>query len=409
MLIDIVTSFPEYFTNLRVSMLGKAQNKGLLTINTHDLHDWTHDKHRSVDARPIGGGPGMVMKPEVWAECLDELLSIRPNADLHENVDLQPCKESQVVANEPSRHDSQLLLDIPPHQESPLHTDVSSYESLQSDVDLPSCNDYSPTNELSGNSDSADNDAAHSCDNSVTMKQFDATNPLGDTEPLDTEPLDTNTLGTNNQLGTTSVRSAALTQTAVSQLNHSQINPSQTTLIFANPSAPLFNQRAAQALSTHEHLIFGCGRSEGYDGRIPQYYRSLGYDVCEYSIGDYVLNGGEVAVCVMIEAITRLIPGYMNNYDSVLFESYSGTESLLEHRQYAKPAHWRDMDVPDILLSGHHAKVERFRRDESLRRTSEIRPDIIERLEVAALDKHDLATLSSLGWDVTGAHPTRER
>ena len=122
-------------------------------------------------------------------------------------------------------------------------------------------------------------------------------------------------------------------------------------LIFPNPSAPLFTQQDATELSHTNHLLFGCGRYEGYDARIPQYYRAQGVDVREYSIGDYVLNGGEVAVSVMLEAITRLLPGFMGNAASIVEESYTGENALLEHRQYTKPADWRGIKVPDVLLS----------------------------------------------------------
>ena len=178
-------------------------------------------------------------------------------------------------------------------------------------------------------------------------------------------------------------------------------------LIFPNPSAPLFTQRDATELSHADHLLFGCGRYEGYDARIPDYYRSQGVDVREYSIGDYVLNGGEVAVSVMLEAITRLMPGFMGNPDSIVEESYTGEGALLEHRQYTKPAVWRGISVPEVLLSGNHGKVDRFRRDEALTRTNEIRPDLIEALDCKALDKADRKTLMALGWEVSATHPRR--
>ena len=178
-------------------------------------------------------------------------------------------------------------------------------------------------------------------------------------------------------------------------------------LIFPNPSAPLFTQRDATELSHADHLLFGCGRYEGYDARIPDYYRSQDVDVREYSIGDYVLNGGEVAVSVMLEAITRLMPGFMGNPDSIVEESYTGEGALLEHRQYTKPAVWRGIAVPDVLLSGDHGKVDRFRRDEALARTAEIRPDLIAALDCKALDKADHKTLMALGWEVSAAHPRR--
>lgn len=269
--IDIVSVFPEYFQMLDLSLLGKAQNNGLLEIRAHNLRKWTHDVHQSVDDTPVGGGAGMVMKPEVWAECLDELLN------LQETQDTQETQETQ---------------------------------------DLP-------------------------------------------------------------------------------------------ILIFPNPSAPLFTQKDATELSRAKHLLFGCGRYEGYDARIPEYYRAQGVDVREYSIGDYVLNGGEVAVSVMLEAITRLIPGFMGNPESIVEESYTGADALLEHHQYTRPTTWRGISVPEVLTSGNHAKVDRFRRDEAISRTSEIRPDLIERLDCRALDKADRKTLMSLGWEVSADHPRK--
>lgn len=273
--IDIVSVFPEYFQMLDLSLLGKAQNNGLLQIRAHNLRKWTHDVHQSVDDTPVGGGAGMVMKPEVWAECLDELLNLQ---------DTQSARAQ-------------------------------------------------------------------------------------DTQAQDTQDL--------------------------------------PILIFPNPSAPLFTQKDATELSHANHLLFGCGRYEGYDARIPEYYRAKGIDVREYSIGDYVLNGGEVAVSVMLEAITRLIPGFMGNPESIVEESYTGTDALLEHHQYTRPTTWRGISVPDVLTSGNHAKVDRFRRDEAIARTSEIRPDLIERLDCRALNKADRKTLISLGWEVSGDHPRK--
>lgn len=294
MKIDIVSVFPEYFEVMNLSLMGKAQAKGLLEIKAHNLRDWTHDVHHSVDDTPVGGGAGMVMKPEVWSECLDELLGFS-----------QP---SAATAN----------------------TDTET-----------------------------------------------ATDAVDTSDPGDPAAPD----------------SSALSGTPV--------------LIFPNPSAPLFTQRDATELSHADHLLFGCGRYEGYDARIPDYYRAQGVDVREYSIGDYVLNGGEVAVSVMLEAITRLMPGFMGNPDSIVEESYTGEGALLEHRQYTKPAVWRGIAVPDVLLSGDHGKVDRFRRDEALARTAEIRPDLIAALDCKALDKADRKTLMALGWEVSAAHPRR--
>ena len=127
----------------------------------------------------------------------------------------------------------------------------------------------------------------------------------------------------------------------------------------------------------------------------------------EYSIGDYVLNGGEVAVSVMVEAITRLIPGFMGNPESIVEESYTGADAILEHHQYTRPTTWRGISVPAILTSGDHAKVDRFRRDDALERTSQIRPDLIEKLDCKSLSKQDRKTLISLGWEVSGDSPKR--
>lgn len=294
MKIDIITVFPEYFTALGIGLFGKAQERGLLQVITHNLRDWTHDVHHSVDDTPVGGGAGMVMKPEVWAECLDELLGMKAETE----------ETSGMTGNE---------LGIARHP-----ADAAPAPSPQE--------------------------------------------PSTDARPI---------------------------------------------LIFPNPSAPLFNQKAATELSHAQHLVFGCGRYEGYDARIPCYYRDRGLDVREYSIGDYVLNGGEAAVSVMLEAITRLIPGFMGNPDSIVEESYTGSNALLEHLQYTRPTTWRGLTVPSILTSGDHGKVDRFRRDEALERTDRIRPDLIEALDCSALDKADRKTLASLGWEVSGTHPHR--
>ena len=276
--VDIVSVFPRYFDVLGFSLLGKAQEYGLVEVSAHDLRDWTHDVHRSVDDTPVGGGAGMVMKPEVWGECLDELL----------RDELEACQG--------------------PH----------------------------------------------------------------------------------------AAEAGADTGTGA-----------DTVVIFPNPSARLFTQRDATELARASRLVFGCGRYEGYDARVPDYYRHRGIDVREYSIGDYVLNGGEVAVAVMLEAITRLLPGFMGNPQSIIEESYTGTMPLLEHRQYTRPTLWRGLRTPEVLTGGDHAKVDRFRRDEALERTAELRPDLIVQLECAALDRHDRALLARFGWNCSAEHPVQ--
>ena len=308
MQIDIVSVFPEYFDVTGLSLLGKAQEKGLVTIRAHNLRDWTHDVHHSVDDTPVGGGAGMVMKPEVWGRCLDDLLNVTDGSALQQPTTDQTADTADAEERKEARKSS----------------GDESY-GIASEADS-----------------SADNHEA------------DAAKPV---------------------------------------------------LIFPNPSAPLFTQADATELSRAKRLVFGCGRYEGYDARIPVYYRNQGVDVREYSIGDYVLNGGEVAVSVMLEAITRLLPGFMGNPESIVQESYTGDEPLLEYRQYTRPTTWRGMAVPEILTSGDHGKVDRFRRDEAIKRTSQIRPDLIARLDCSALDKQDRRLLEDLGWDMQETHP----
>ncbi|MBH9980378.1 MULTISPECIES: tRNA (guanosine(37)-N1)-methyltransferase TrmD [Bifidobacterium] len=308
MQIDIVSVFPEYFDVTGLSLLGKAQEKGLVTIRAHNLRNWTHDVHHSVDDTPVGGGAGMVMKPEVWGQCLDDLL------DMPDGSALQPPTMDQT-------------------------TDTADTEEEKEAMKSSGGKSYGIASEADPSADSHE---------------------AGVARPV---------------------------------------------LIFPNPSAPLFTQADATELSRTERLIFGCGRYEGYDARIPDYYRNQGIDVREYSIGDYVLNGGEVAVSVMLEAITRLLPGFMGNPESIVQESYTGDEPLLEYRQYTRPTTWRGMAVPEILTSGDHRKVDRFRRDEAIRRTSRIRPDLIARLDCSTLDKHDRRLLEDLGWGTGKTHP----
>ncbi|GAB3157419.1 tRNA (guanosine(37)-N1)-methyltransferase TrmD [Myceligenerans halotolerans] len=172
------------------------------------------------------------------------------------------------------------------------------------------------------------------------------------------------------------------------------------TLILPTPSGEVFTQRHAEELATAGHLVFACGRYEGIDARVAEHYRATGRDVRELSIGDYVLNGGEVAALVMIEAVGRLVPGMVGNPESLLEESH-GAAGLLEYPVYTKPPRWQDIEIPEVLLSGHHARIDRWRRDEALRRTARRRPEMIAALDGAELDKHDKALLADLGWTVS--------
>ena len=148
-----------------------------------------------------------------------------------------------------------------------------------------------------------------------------------------------------------------------------------TTLVVPTPAGEMFTQARAQSLAEMSHLAFACGRYEGIDARVVEHYRDVGYDVQELSLGDYVVNGGEVAALVMIEAVARLVPGFMGNAESIVQESHA--DGLLEYPIYTRPATWRGLEVPEVLRSGHHALIEQWRAEQSRQRTSERRPDLL--------------------------------
>ncbi|MFC6085374.1 tRNA (guanosine(37)-N1)-methyltransferase TrmD [Sphaerisporangium aureirubrum] len=255
MRVDIVTIFPEYFAPLDVSLIGKARAKGLLDIRVHQLRDWTHDIHRTVDDTPYGGGPGMVMKPEPWGEALDAVVG----------------------------------------------------------------------------------DAA-------------------------TPPR----------------------------------------LIVPTPSGRPFTQETALEYAKEPWLLFAPARYEGIDSRVMAEYGSR-LRVDEVGIGDYVLAGGEAAVLVIVEAVGRLLPGVLGNAHSASDDSFApgAMSGLLEGPVYTKPPVWRGHEVPPILLSGNHGAIARWRRDEALRRTVANRPELAERLDPRALDKHDHEVLRDASFRFT--------
>jgi tRNA (guanine37-N1)-methyltransferase len=286
MKIDIVTIFPEYFAPLDISLLGKARRAGLLDVRVHDLREWTHDRHRTVDDTPYGGGPGMVMKPGPWGEALDALVPPPPS-------------------------------------------DEFGNAGAPADVAVPA----SP----------------------------------GAPERAESGPA----------------------PGAVPRL------------IIPTPSGRPFTQADAVRYAAEPRLLFACGRYEGIDSRVAEEARTR-MPVDEVSLGDFVLAGGEVAVLVMIEAIGRLLPGVLGNADSVADDSFApgAMESLLEGPVYTKPPVWRDRPVPDVLLSGHHGAIARWRRDEALRRTARHRPELLRRFAPDDLDARDREVLRDAGFPV---------
>ncbi|MGS1092246.1 tRNA (guanosine(37)-N1)-methyltransferase TrmD [Corynebacterium sanguinis] len=272
---DIITIFPEYLEPLRHALLGKAIEQGILTVGIHNLRDWATGRHKSVDAPPLGGGPGMVMKPEVWGPALDAVAAGREGFEID---------SAAAHRNDKARHDD--VARVAPRP----------YEAQDQDRSLP-------------------------------------------------------------------------------------------LLLVPTPAGTPFTQADAQAFSREEHIVIACGRYEGIDQRVFEDARKR-YRVREVSIGDYVLIGGEVAALVIAEAVTRLIPGVLGNTESHEEDSFS--DGLLEGPAYTKPRQWRGIDAPEVLLSGDHAKVRRWRRDQALLRTQRVRPELLEHAELDAADEFTL-------------------
>ena len=226
---DLISIFPEYLAPLKLSLLGKAIEKGLISINIHDLRDQTKDVHHSVDDTPYGGGAGMVMSPAPWGDAIDQ---------------------------------------------------------ISNDLD-------------------------------------------------------------------------------------------QIDLIILTPAGKKFDQKMASYFTHRRQLLFACGRYEGIDARVGQYYAGKSnFKVHEISIGDYVLGGGEVAAMVIIEATARLLPGVLGNPDSLKEESHSiigsSEDLLVEYPNFTKPAVWRGLEVPEVLLSGNHGAIAKWRKEQAERRTDQL-------------------------------------
>jgi tRNA (guanine37-N1)-methyltransferase len=171
-------------------------------------------------------------------------------------------------------------------------------------------------------------------------------------------------------------------------------------LVVPSPAGVPFRQALAHELAAEEHLVFACGRYEGIDQRVLD-EAATRMPVTEVSLGDYVLFGGEVAVLVILEAVLRLVPGVLGNADSLVEESHA--DGLLETPVYTKPRTWRGHEVPDVLVSGDHGRIERWRREQGLLRTAQRRPDLLAALDPGALTKRDVATLTGGGFEVPGA------
>ncbi|GAB1642591.1 tRNA (guanosine(37)-N1)-methyltransferase TrmD [Krasilnikovia sp. MM14-A1259] len=168
-------------------------------------------------------------------------------------------------------------------------------------------------------------------------------------------------------------------------------------LVVPSPVGVPFTQAAAHELAAAPHLVFACGRYEGIDQRVLD-DAATRMPVREVSLGDYVLFGGEVAVIVIMEAVTRLLPGVLGNADSLTEESHAA--GLLEAPVYTKPAQWRGHEVPDVLRSGDHGRIARWRREQSLLRTATRRPDLLAGYPPEQLDKRDRAALDGAGFQI---------
>lgn len=219
MKLTAITIFPEYFSPLSLSLIGKAREEGIISTEIVNLRDFASGVHRSVDDTPYGGGAGMVMRPDVWGDAIDSVAT---------------KSESEVID-----------------------------------------------------------------------------------------------------------------------------------LVILTPSGRRFSQQDAVRFSNSEQIVFACGRYEGIDARVGEFYRSQErFRVHHLSIGDFVLNGGEVAALVVMEAVIRLIPGVLGNPESLTEESHND-EGFLEYPVYTKPPLWRGVGVPEVLLSGNHGEIARWRRENS--------------------------------------------
>lgn len=263
----VMTLFPDMIhQTMNTSIIGRAMEKGLLTINAIDIREFSEDKHRRVDDYPYGGGAGMVMAPGPVYRTYEHVMKT-----------INPKKQ------------------VSPQENA---AEIVQEESV--------------------------------CDTKIESKR--------------------------------------------------------PRVIYLTPQGKVFHQKMAEEFAQEEDLVFLCGHYEGIDERV------LDKIVTDYvSIGDYILTGGELPVMVMMDAISRLIPGVLNNNASAEFESLQ--DNLLEYPQYTRPEVFMEEKVPEVLLSGHHANIEKWRREQSIIRTLKNRPEL---LEDAVLNKKEKQFLEQL-------------
>lgn len=393
MKIDIVTIFPEYFAALDISLLGKARRTGLLDVNVHDLRDWTHDRHRTVDDTPYGGGPGMVMKPGPWGEALDALIPPTPPAE--PATPDPPWKALDTPVPLTSPPSSLRPSDPPPSDPPPSGLSPSGSPPSGAPSDQPPSGPSPSSSPESGTSASnLPSSSSPTSSTSASELPLSPTSaaPSSGLPPSSPSAADAPPRGTEQYPGADAADMNSMPPSGV-----------VPRLIIPTPSGRPFTQVLATRYASEPWLVFACGRYEGIDARVVEEARTR-MPVDEVSLGDFVLAGGEVAVLVMIEAIGRLLPGVLGNADSVADDSFApgAMESLLEGPVYTKPPVWRERPVPEILLSGHHGAIARWRRDEALRRTARHRPDLLDRLAPDDLDEQDRAVLREAGFPVDG-------
>ncbi len=415
MRLDIITIFPDYFAPLDISLLGKARRRGLIEVHVHDLRQWTHDRHRTVDDTPYGGGPGMVMKPDPWGEALDTIAP--PPTAAPDAVPERSQQPPSPDAGEPAAQTGSAEAEpgAVPYGEQPPDAGASA--------------DQAGSSMAEGGAVSERGAQPPSPGASVSAGQAEASATASDTasgaaSDRAEQPPSSEMNVVIGRAGSSATASDAVTG-AVSgrEERPSSLEGDESAgrvrasaavagpvprLIVPTPSGRPFTQEMAVELAAEPWLIFACGRYEGIDARVVEEARTR-MRVDEVSIGDYVLAGGEAAVLVIVEAVGRLVPGVLGNAESVADDSFApgAMQTLLEGPVYTKPPVWRDRAVPEVLLSGNHGAIARWRRDQALRRTVANRPDLAASLDPGRLDERDRQVLAEAGLP-TGGEPVAD-